>query len=117
MMLLKRSAASGDQVGRHLRGARSERNTRLLATDSGDLGDQGVQLDLQREILTVQSHRVGRTAVAGQSTESIHETDEQMVEGELERSEEELGQGSSVLPTSRPVATDGPNTAGFALVW
>jgi hypothetical protein len=56
----------------------------------GDLGNQSVQLDLQREVLAIQPHRVRRAAVARQSAQSIHETDEQVIEGELERSEQEL---------------------------
>ena len=84
--------------------------------DSGDLGNQSVQLDLEREVLTIQPHRVGWAAVAGQSAQSIHQTDEQVVEDELERSEQELGHGLPVSPTSRPVATDGPNVADFAFL-
>ena len=104
MVLLERSVASRDQVGPHLRGTCSQRNMRPLATDSGDLGSESVQLDLQREVLTVQSHRVGRAAVAGESAETIHPTDQQVVEGELDRSEEELGHVQPVSLTSQPAA-------------
>jgi hypothetical protein len=38
-----------------------------------------------------------------------------MIEGELERSDEDLGHGSPVSPTSRPVATAGANAADFGL--
>ena len=107
MVLLERGVASRDQVGPHLGGTGAKRNTRLLAADSGDLGSESVQLDLQREVLTVQSHRVGWAAVAGESAETIHETDEQVVEGELERSEEELGHVQPVSLTCRPGAIDG----------
>jgi hypothetical protein len=37
------------------------------------------------------------------------------IEGEPERSEQELGHGLPVSPTSRPVAIDGPNAADFGL--
>jgi hypothetical protein len=115
MVLLERSVASRDKVGPHLRGTRSERNTRPLAAASGDLGTQSIQLGLQREVLTVQSHRVGRAAVAGESTETIHETDEQVVEAELELSEEDVGHAPHVSLISRPVATDGLFAQDFEL--
>ena len=107
MVLLERGVASRDQVGPHLGGTGAKRNTRLLAADSGDLGSESVQLDLQREVLTVQSHRVGWAAVAGESAETIHQTDQQVVEGELNRSEEELGHVQPVSLTCRPGAIDG----------
>ena len=115
MGLLERSVAPGDQVGPHLGGTRPERNTRPLAANSGDLGSESIQLDLQREVLTVQSHRVGRAAVAGESAQPIYETNEQVVERELERSEEELGHGLPVSLTSRPAATGGQFVGDFEL--
>ena len=115
MVLLERSVAPGDQVGPHLGGTRPERNTRPLAADSGDLGSESIQLDLQRKVLTVQPHRVWRAAIAGESAETIHETDEQVVEGELERSEEEPGHAQSVSLMSRPGAIDGQFSRDFEL--
>jgi len=115
MVLLERSVAPGDQVGPHLREACSQRNARSLASDSGDLGSESIQLDLQREVLTVQSHRVGRAAVTGESAQPIYETNEQVVERELERSEEELGHGLAVSLTSRPAATGGQFVGDFEL--
>ncbi|MFC1643103.1 hypothetical protein ACFL5O_10550, partial [Myxococcota bacterium] len=58
---------------------------RPLAADSGDLGSESVQLDLQCKVLTVQSHRVGWAAVPGESAQAIHKTNEPVVEGKLER--------------------------------
>ena len=115
MVLLERSVAPGDQVGPHLGGTRPERNTRPLAADSGDLGSESVQLDLQCQVLTVQSHRVGRAAVTRESAQPIYETNEQVVERELERSEEELGHGLPVSLTSRPAATGGQFVGDFEL--
>ena len=83
MVLLERSVAPGDQVGPHLGGTRPERNTRPLAANSGDLGSEGIQLDLQRQVFTVQPHRVRRAAVTRKSAQAIHQTNEEVVEGEF----------------------------------
>ena len=107
MVLPERSVAPGDQIGPHLQGACSQRNARSLAADSGDLGSESVQLDLQCQDLTVQPHRVGQAAVTRESAQPIYETNEQVVERELERSEKKLGHGLPVSLTSRPAATGG----------
>ena len=115
-MPLERSAAAGDPVDPRLGGACSQRNTRPLVADSGDLGSESIQLDLRLEVLTVPSHRVGRAAVARKPAESIRDTDEPVVEGGLGRAEEELGHAPPVSLTSGPAATDGQSAADSGLL-
>ena len=53
--------------------------------------------------------------MARKPAESIHETNEQVAKGELERSEEELGHGLTMWLVNRPVATDGQFAQDFEL--
>ena len=105
-VLLERPVASGDQVRPHLDGPRPQRHASPLATTSGDLRGQGVQLDLEREVLAVEPYRVRRDAGARQSAQAIHDADEQVVEGELQRPEDELCHGSAVSLSGGAATSD-----------
>ena len=89
----------------------------LLAAESGDLRGKNVHLNLEREVLAIEPHRVRRDAGARQSAQPVYEADEQVVEGELERPENELFHGSMVSLTGGAATTDGRNSPSFWVAW